>query len=276
MSPVPAPTSAPTSAPASVVAKSQQSTPTLSHSPYTVGPTGGVVYGPHPRPLNGVQVQKSARNVSGGSTPSDSQLVDVPSQLFYPFYPEQVGSMSAPNGGSVNASNNGNANGGGGCASGAVANGAVAGTVAGTGNTGGNGNGHQRDYSGLLAAAANTFGYQSSQDSFVSEERDPKPGLHQQGMQMWVNAVSILRLTCGFFELCADVLFFSSRGEEGQCRRMRPSHDQVAVSLLSVGFFGIAPFASSLMQIHGFMHHCSMLRPHNSYAQRHFLSLGNL
>jgi hypothetical protein len=210
MSPIPAPTSAPTSAPASVVAKSQQSTPTLSHSPYALGPTGGVVYGPHPRPNNGGQVQKGAKNVSGGSTPSDSQLVDVPAQLFYPFYPEPVGSMSIPqsaqNGGPVNASNSGSANTGG--------SGAGAGSVGASGNTvgngsaggGGNGNGHQRDYSVLLAAAAaaqdNTFGYQSSQESFVSEERDPKPGLHQQGMQMWVNAVSTLCLDWVFRAVC--------------------------------------------------------------------------
>ena len=176
----------------SPVGKSQQSTPTLAPSPYGVGAVGGgaVVYGPQPRPMNGntlgpAQAQAKAKGTkkstgtggSGGSTPSDNnnQLVEVPAQLFYPFYPETpVGVMQPP-------SQNGSGSGGS------------------TGSGGGSGGGHQRDYSGLLAAAAaaqdNTYGYQSSQDSFVSEERDPKLTIQQQqGMQMWVNAVSLFGL----------------------------------------------------------------------------------
>lgn len=174
----------------SPVGKSQQSTPTLTPSPYAV------VYGPQPRPMNGsslgqgqqgqgqgqMKMKSSKKSAggggsrSGGSTPSDNnQLVEVPAQLFYPFYPEsQVSAMQPPaqNGapGNVNTGSSGSSGSGAGA-------------------------GHQRDYSGLLAAAVatqdNTYGYQASQDSFVSEERDPKLSIQQQqGMQMWVNAVS--------------------------------------------------------------------------------------
>ncbi|RDB30994.1 Transcriptional activator protein acu-15 [Hypsizygus marmoreus] len=149
----------------SPIPKSQQSTPTLSAASYTTGtPTvasGSTPYAPQPR--NGANGVNGAANGSGsgsgGSTPSDgnnnNQLVEVPTQLFYPFYPETVTSMPPPAPG---------------------------------------GSGPQRDYSHLLAAAAaatgqdGTYGCQSSHESFMSEERDPSHGVHQhQGMQMWMN-----------------------------------------------------------------------------------------
>ncbi|KAF8240685.1 hypothetical protein L208DRAFT_1384110 [Tricholoma matsutake] len=197
----------------SPVGKSQQSTPTLTPSPYAIAAVapGAVVYGPHPRPKNGgvlgqaLQGQQAVKgkggnakksvgagSTSGGSTPSDNQqLVDVPAQLFYPFYPEtQVGSMPPPASVPGNVSGNvGPGVGVGPGAGGVVAspNGSVNGSSSGGGG-GGSVSAHQRDYSGLLAAAAATYGYQSS-DSFVSEERDPKLSVQQQqGMQMWVNA----------------------------------------------------------------------------------------
>ena len=217
----------------SPVGKSQQSTPSMTPSPYTMN---AVVYGPQPRPMNGVMGQpqpqpqpqpqqapappahappkvKSSKksavgggNRSGGSTPSDNHLVDVPAQLFYPFYPEtQVGMpQSAQNGGgsatSVGSTSTGStsANVTNTQPSASVSVSATA-TVSANASTNANGsananaNGHRGDYSGLLAAAAaaqdNTYGYQSSQDSFVSEERDPKLSVQHQGM-MWVSAVS--------------------------------------------------------------------------------------
>jgi hypothetical protein len=202
----------------SPVGKSQQSTPTLTPSPYTMN---AVIYGPQPRPMNGMaQVQQAqvpqahippkvknskksgvgGGNRSGGSTPSDNHLVEVPAQLFYPFYPEtQVGSMpqSAQNGGG-SAISAGSASAG--STSASVTNTQPSASVTMTApapapapvtvSASANGNAHRGDYSGLLAAAAaaQDYGYQS-QDSFVSEERDPKLSVHHQGM-MWVNAVS--------------------------------------------------------------------------------------
>ncbi|GLB40586.1 putative fungal specific transcription factor [Lyophyllum shimeji] len=133
----------------SPVPKSQQTTPTLANTGYTNGNGGAVVYGPQPR-MNGVN---GSGNSSGGSTPPDGHLVDVPNQLFYPFYPETTAyNMPAP-----------------------------------AANT----NGHQRDYSQLLAVAAQdgSYGFQSSQDSYMSEERvgDTNHSAQQQGM-VWVNA----------------------------------------------------------------------------------------
>ena len=180
--------------------KSQQSTPTLAPSPYAIGAVGGgaVVYGPQPRPMNGgalgpAQGQTTAKGAkkstgSGGSTPSDNnnQLVDVPAQLFYPFYPETpVGVMQPP-------SQNG------------------------SGSSGSSGSGHPRDYSGLLAAAAavqeGPYGYRSSQDSFVSEERDPKLTIQQhQGMQMWASTVSwVLWLLLICLLICRVLLYIAS------------------------------------------------------------------
>lgn len=143
----------------SPTAKSQQSTPTLSSASYN----GSVVYGPHPRATPG---NASANvNGSGSGTPPDKHLVDVPTGLFYPFYPEaQVFPMPAPH---------------------------VVDSTSGSG-TGSNGNQHQ-DYTNLLAAAAaqpdGSYGCQPSHDSFMSEERDTSHQ-HQHGVQMWMNVVS--------------------------------------------------------------------------------------
>ncbi|KAG5646106.1 hypothetical protein DXG03_004345 [Asterophora parasitica] len=135
------------------IPKSQQSTPTLSSAGYTNGP---VVYGPQPRTIN--SVNRNGGSSSGGSTPPDNHLAEVPTQLFYPFYPETTFNMPA---------NNGN----------------------------GNGGGQGRDYSQLLAAATagqdGSYGCQSQQDSYMSEERDdPRHAAPPQGMIWGVNVVS--------------------------------------------------------------------------------------
>jgi len=154
---------------------SQQNTPTPMASPYVIAAVGASGGGPQTHPMSsGVQASHAGNGVkkikggsagvggstgggSGGSTPSDN-LVDVPEQLFYPFFPEtQVSAMPPP-----------------------VQN-------------GGPGTGHHRDYSGLLAAAAaaqdSRYACHSAQDSYISEERDSSLGQHPPGMQMWVNAV---------------------------------------------------------------------------------------
>jgi hypothetical protein len=194
----------------------------MSASPYGLGAMvgGAVVYGPQPRPMsmNGGQGQGQGQGMgivsgqgqgqvppmkvkgakksvrSGGSTPADrgnNELVDVPAQLFYPFYPEtQVGSAQNGAPGSAPGSATGSASGSTGGSGGQNPN---ANHTANSASASASASAQQRDYSGLLAAAAaaNTYGYQSSQESFVSEERDPKLSIQQQqGMQMWVNAVS--------------------------------------------------------------------------------------
>ena len=142
---------------------SSQSTPTIASAPYSSGSGSGagatsasVVYGPQQqRPVPG--------NGKSKTSPSGSQLAEVPTQLFYPFYPE----CSLPS--SVGGAANG---------------------VAGS---------QQRDYSQLLEVAAaaqdGTYGCQPSHDSFISEERDPHRGF-QQGMQIptWMSAVSAFSL----------------------------------------------------------------------------------
>lgn len=152
----------------SPVPKSQQSTPTLSATGYP--PT---VYGPQPRSTPGsANGNGSGASGSGGSTPADGhgqQLMEVPSQLFYPFYPETqaVFSMPPP---------------------------AQPGTSSGAPG---------REYRHLLeaAAAAQDNSYGSSHDSYMSEERDPHQShQQQQGMQMWMNVVRF------FWRLCYVLL----------------------------------------------------------------------
>lgn len=66
------------------LATSTQGTPTMTSAPYAAtkqpGVAGGpgTVYNSHPR----------SSAASGGGTPSTRQLAEVPTQLFYPFYPE--------------------------------------------------------------------------------------------------------------------------------------------------------------------------------------------
>ncbi|KAG5637422.1 hypothetical protein H0H81_004629 [Sphagnurus paluster] len=131
----------------SPVPKSQQTTPTLSAATYS---TSSSVYGPQPRAHGSVNGNGGS---SGGSTPPDNHLVEVPTQLFYPFYPE---TFNMPPGAPPS-------------------NGA--------------GSGQHRDYSQLLAAAAagqdGSYGCQSSQDSYMSEERDDPRHAGHQGM-MWM------------------------------------------------------------------------------------------
>jgi hypothetical protein len=152
--------------------RSHHSTPTVTAPSSTYGSSAGgpVIYGPHPRPMNG-DGQKS----SAGSTPPDSQLVDVPTDLFYPFYPE-----AEPRNGSANNNTEGYSH--------------ILAQAAGTGIIGG------------------SYGCQPSHDSYMSEERDiartlveaehpqqptsaapaqqqgpqPQPGT----VQMWMNPVN--------------------------------------------------------------------------------------
>jgi hypothetical protein len=145
----------------SVHLKSQQTTPTLPHTG-AFNNNGPVVYGPQPH--NPATSSRSTPTMaSGHGTPSNSkQLMDVPTGLFYPFYPETqvqfpMGRMTGPP------------------------------AVGSTDGTGPNG----VDVSHLLAAAAaqpdGSYGCHPSQESFMLEEKDVSS---QHVVQMWMNVVS--------------------------------------------------------------------------------------
>lgn len=173
--------------------KSQQTTPTLSHQgAYPAG--GAVVYGPQPH-----NAAVSAPSLSSSSstpgvavaavTPPDSkQLMEVPTGLFYPFYPETHFSVNRTN------APQSSGEGGGGTAVGGS------------------------DFSHLLAAAAaqpdGSFGCQPSQDSFMLEEKDVSQ--HPASMQMWINVVSSSS-ACAIALLKAILLHVSSKMDSGEC-----------------------------------------------------------
>lgn len=136
----------------SMPSKSQQATPILQHS-FANGP----VYGPQPRATN--VVTTIGTDVS---TP-DKPMVEVPTGLFYPFYPESQFSVDRLNGPHSHPPD-GAANGG---------------------------NAHP-DFTQLLATAVppgGTYGYQPSQDSFMLEEKDTSTT--NTGAPIWVNMVSM-------------------------------------------------------------------------------------
>jgi hypothetical protein len=140
----------------SVQPKSQQTTPTLPHS-FANGP---VVYGPQPRSASVVTTIGT-----DGNTPPDKQLVEVPTGLFYPFYPESQIPVERLTGPHLHPSD-------------------------GPGN-GGNTHSTNTDFTQLLATAVppgGTYGCQPSQDSFMLEEKDTTNT--NAGMQVWMNVVS--------------------------------------------------------------------------------------
>jgi len=145
----------------SPVLKSQHNTPVMSSTPLTYTPTTttGPVYNPHQRSLNGASGALNRSN-SSGTTPPGKHLADVPTTLFYPFFPEaRVSAITtAPVAGS-NAS----------------------GTTA-------SGSGQPPDYSQLLrvaAAAQESFG---ARPSHMSEERDVSHNVPAQDV-VWINVV---------------------------------------------------------------------------------------
>lgn len=146
--------------------KSQQSTPTMA-SAYPSS-SNGVIYGPHPRTTNGTS--SNGHGMNGSGTPPDQKhLLEVPANLFYPFYPETQFPMSGSHPAAAGNGSNGNGN-----------------------NPNSSGNGQQQDYTHLLAAAAAQpmSTSQGSQDSFMSEERDINPHHQNSSMQMWMHVVS--------------------------------------------------------------------------------------
>ncbi len=92
---------------------------------------------------------------SRDGTPPDKQLMDVPTTLFYPFFPESFPGQSAQ-----------------------------------PATSSGNGNGGHQDYTQILAVAAQqegAYGCQPSEDHYMSEEREAPPAAN---IQVWMNVVS--------------------------------------------------------------------------------------
>ncbi|KAF8150568.1 fungal-specific transcription factor domain-containing protein, partial [Crassisporium funariophilum] len=143
--------------PMSPTPKSQQSTPIMSSTPSAYTPSSGPpVYGPQPRSLNGTSSAINRSN-SGGSTPPDKHLADVPTPLFYPFWPENQAAIHAS------------------------APGGTSGPANGT---------HHQDYSQILRAAAAAQDEYSGQSSqYVSGERDSPHGVQPQDV-VWVSMQS--------------------------------------------------------------------------------------
>lgn len=144
------------------------STPKLSHSPRSVGSApgsgsgGGSAYGSG---FNGQSTQKAGYNQQ--QQPS-GHLADVPTGLFYPFFPEKAtGDEDGQSSGETPDT--------------PVGAGVGVGQV-GSGSAGvGQGN-----YDSLLATAQSMpYGYHSSHDNFMLEEKDPVAVV--PGMQMWLS-----------------------------------------------------------------------------------------
>jgi len=141
------------------------STPKLGHSPRSVGSTpgsgsgGGSVYG------NGFNRQGTPK--AGYNQQPFGHLTDVPTGLFFPFFPEKAtGDEDGQSTGESPDTPGG------------------AGVRTGSGSAGvGPGN-----YNSLLATAAATqsmsYGYHSNHNNFVLEEKDPATFV--PGMQVWL------------------------------------------------------------------------------------------
>jgi len=111
---------------------SSQHTSPIPTSAYPTKPT----YGPHPRGMNGAAGPVHVATNGGGG----KHLVEIPTGLFYPFYPDENGNPTAAAAGANGAQDQG--------------------------------------YGHILAAAAKhgqhgSYGGQGSHDTFISEERNP-------------------------------------------------------------------------------------------------------
>ena len=171
----------------SPVPKSQNSTPVASSKPliYTSTTTTGPVYSPHQRSLNGA---------SGALSSPGKHLAEVPTTLFYPFFPEAQ---------------------------------AIAITTAGSSASGttASGSGQQQDYSQILrvaAAAQEGLGGQP-QESYMSEERDVSHSVPAQDV-VWVNVVCSVDIIFFVRGIDSGLLFSLLRGISQPITPSRRSH----------------------------------------------------
>jgi len=118
---------------------------------------------------SGTNNHVGSTSAPGAATPPHKRLVDMPPNLFYPFFPEvQVSSDVLQGNGASSSSQPPNGSGGG--------------PVSGTATRVAVGRGHNSDYSQILAAAAaaqESSCHQPGQNTFMSEERTPDPTPHQ-------------------------------------------------------------------------------------------------
>lgn len=145
----------------------QHKTPTLAHPSYQpeANMSGTAVYGPRTASQSTTPVKNIGAQISPGAV--GDKLAEVPTGLFYPFYPENP--------------------------MGSIINSQVPGP-----NEGGNMSENGGDYAQLLAAAAaqpngsdGTYGCQPSQDSYMLEEIDPASvPANGHTAAIWMNVVS--------------------------------------------------------------------------------------
>ena len=185
------------------------STPKLGHSPRSVGSApssgsgSGSVYG------NGYNGQGTPK--VGYNQQPPGHLADVPTDLFYPFFPEKTTGENGQSSGETPDTPGG------------------AGGGAGQGGSG-SGSG-QGSYDLLLATAAAAqpmpYGYHSSHESFMLEEKDPV--VVAPGMQMWISnpgAVSPIYDLKGR----GGVLTATLRGDRDSGRELRLSSTSIRKS----------------------------------------------
>ncbi|KAF9523552.1 fungal-specific transcription factor domain-containing protein [Crepidotus variabilis] len=140
--------------PTSPSLKSQHNTPIISGAGGPYGPNSPM-YGPHLPNGSSAGASAMARSNSGGSTPPDKNLADVPQALFYPFFPENGVPTNLPNAGLPGTSD-------------------------------GPGKGRQ-DYKELLMAVAAAQDGYGANEGFLSEEKDPGLAPQQQTQGGWVS-----------------------------------------------------------------------------------------
>jgi len=121
---------------------------------------------------SGTNNHVGSTSAPGPTTPPHKRLVDMPPNLFYPFFPEAQVSPDVLQGNGASSSQP--SDGSGGLVGGGGGGGVAATRVA-------VGRGHS-DYSQILAAAAaaqESSCHQPGQNTFMSEERTPDPTPHQ-------------------------------------------------------------------------------------------------
>jgi len=126
----------------------QQKTPTLAHPPYQseANLSGTAAYGPRTASQSTTPVKNVGAQISPGAV--GDKLAEIPTGLFYPFYPENLMGSIINNSQALGSNEGGNMS-----------------------------NENAGDYTQLLAAAAaqpngsdGTYGCQPSQDSYMLEE----------------------------------------------------------------------------------------------------------
>lgn len=182
------------------------STPKLGHSPRSVGSapgsgsSGGSAYN------NGFNGQGTPK--VGYNQQPPGHLADVPTGLFYPFFPEKA--TDGENGQSSGETPD-----------------TPGGTRSGAGqSSSGSTSGGQGDYGSLLVTAATqpiSYGYHSSHESFMLEEKDPVAVVPE--MQMWLSSTGAVSPVHALgLRRCANCCFQGRQGQRQQAPPLFPKY----------------------------------------------------